>query len=72
MAGTRSGNGRVEGAVPMKGLANFIVPQMGKISQRELKETLIWISDDGKTVKLVYPKEFFERVSKPTHENDKR
>lgn len=56
----------------MKGLANFIVPQMGKISQRELKETLIWISDDGKTVKLVYPKEFFERVPKPTHENDKR
>lgn len=56
----------------MKGLANFIVPQMGKIIQRELKETLIWISDDGKTVKLVYPKEFFESVLKPTHENDKR
>lgn len=54
----------------MKDLANFIVPQMGRISQRELKETLIWISDDRKTVKPVYPKEFFERVSKPTHEND--
>lgn len=54
----------------MKGLANFVVPQMGKISQRELKETLIWISDDGKTVKPVYPKEFFERVEKSKHEND--
>lgn len=56
----------------MKGLANFVVPQMGEISQRELKETLIWISDDGKTVKPVYPKEFWERVEKSKHENDKR
>lgn len=56
----------------MADLANFIVPQMGRISQRELKETLIWISDDGKTVKPVYPKEFWEGVEKTKHENDKR
>lgn len=55
----------------MADLANFIVPQMGRISQRELKETLIWISDDGKTVKPVYPKEFWEGVAKSKHENDK-
>ncbi len=55
----------------MAGCANFIVPQMGKISQRELKETLIWISDDGKTVKPFYPKEFLERVAKSKHENNK-
>lgn len=56
----------------MKGLENFVVPQMWKISQRELKETLIWISDDGKTAKPVYPKEFWEGVAKSKHENDKR
>lgn len=56
--------------LPMEGYANFIVPQMGKISRRELKETLIWISDDGKTVKPVYPKEFLEGAAKSKHEND--
>ena len=56
----------------MTDYADYIAPRIENISQRELKETLIWVSDDRKTVKPVYPKEFWEGVEKTKHENDKR
>lgn len=50
----------------MEDFVDYIAPRAENINLRELKETLIWVSDDGRTAKPVFPEEFKAMVKRET------